>query len=104
LSDFLRSQNISPESSEDETASKLTSVEYLNSDFAGFSEFMKIHDGGCPLDDCSWKTNTDVADGVEIPNSLLLGPWTDEMVKHLFWIIKSGAVIDWLNSTSGEVS
>jgi len=96
---FLKSQSISPE-----TASELTSVEYLNNDFAGFSQFLKIRDGGRPFDDCSWAGNTDVADDVEIPNSLLLGPWTDEMIKQLFWLIKSGAEIGWLYSTSGEVA
>jgi hypothetical protein len=100
----LKSQNVSSDGLEDETASKLTAMEYFNNDFAGFSKFTRKRDGGAPWEDCSWNVNTDVADGVEIPNSLLLGPWTDEMIKHLFWIKKSGASIDWLNSTSGEVS
>jgi len=52
----------------------------------------------------SWDTYMDVEDGVEIPPSLLTGPWTEEMVKYLFWMVKSGARLEWLTSTSGEVS
>jgi hypothetical protein len=104
LPDFLKSQNASPDGRKDEVASNLTAEEYFNKDFAGFSEFTHRRNGGWSWEDCSWYVNTDVADGVEIPNSLLLGPWNDEMIKHLFWIRKSGASIDWLNSTSGEVS
>jgi hypothetical protein len=40
---------------------------------------------------------------VEIPDYLLGGPWTREMEKQLFWIAQSGAGIDWVASTKGEV-
>lgn len=46
----------------------------------------------------------DIADGVEIPESLLLGPWSEDMVKHLFWMVKSGARVYFTDSISGEVS
>ncbi|KAI1007845.1 hypothetical protein K3495_g380 [Podosphaera aphanis] len=42
--------------------------------------------------------------GVQIPNRLLQGPWSDEDVKYLFWIIKSGARVGQLDSTSREVA
>jgi len=40
---------------------------------------------------------------VEIPESLLLGPWSEEQIKLLFWLVKSGVRVDWRDSTSGEV-
>jgi hypothetical protein len=52
---------------------------------------------------CNWDFNRDLAEGVEIPSSLLLGPWTEDNIKLLFWLIRAGARIDWVNSTSGEV-
>lgn len=52
----------------------------------------------------SWVTYVDVASNVEIPQSLLLGPWTEEMTRHLYWLVKGGAQFDWLTSTTGEVS
>jgi hypothetical protein len=51
-----------------------------------------------------WHVSKDVHEDVEIGVSLLLGPWTESKIKKLFWIVKAGARIDWLNSTSGEVS
>jgi len=51
----------------------------------------------------NWDVNRDLVMGVEIPSSLLLGPWTEDNIKLLFWLIKAGARIDWVNSTSGEV-
>lgn len=47
--------------------------------------------------------NTDLATGVEIPHALLRGPWTDETVRYLYWMLISGARIDWRHSTNGEV-
>ena len=44
-----------------------------------------------------------VARGTEIPHTLLMGPWDEEAVKFLFWLVMGGARIDWLASTSGEV-
>ncbi|KAI9730145.1 MAG: magnesium ion transporter [Claussenomyces sp. TS43310] len=45
-----------------------------------------------------------IRSATEIPESLLKGPWTTEMVKHLFWFARAGAQVDWLDSTSGEVA
>ena len=38
-----------------------------------------------------------------MPDSLLRGPWTDEMLKHFLWLARAGASIDGRSSTSGEV-
>lgn len=78
--------------------------EYFEIDFAGFSDFAEDVDGPPVWHTCNWERNTDVSDGIEIPSGLLAGPWTDDMIKHLFWLVKSGAEIDWVNSTLGEVS
>jgi hypothetical protein len=39
----------------------------------------------------------------DIPESLLQGPWTPDMVEYLFWLIRAEARIHWIKSTSGEV-
>ena len=54
--------------------------------------------------DFYWTTYLDVASTFEIPQSLLLGPWTEDMTRMLFWLVKGGAKFNWLTSTSGEVS
>ena len=40
---------------------------------------------------------------LDIPESLLQGPWTPCMVEYLFWLIRADAKIRWTESTSGEV-
>lgn len=45
-----------------------------------------------------------VAEGTQIPTSLLMGPWSEEALEYLFWFVNAGARIDWVSSTSGEVS
>lgn len=52
-----------------------------------------------------WTTfkDTDLAADIEIPHTLLRGPWTERTVQYLYWMLKSGARINWRNSTSGEV-
>lgn len=91
--------------SEDGISPEVTTTEYFNDDFTSFSEFVQEPDGGDIWESCSWHTDKDVASGVEIPESLLHGPWDEAKIKFLFWIVKlGGATIDWLNSTSGEVA
>ncbi|RAL65989.1 hypothetical protein DID88_005650 [Monilinia fructigena] len=40
----------------------------------------------------------------EIPHKLLMGPWNEEAVRFLFWLVMGGVRIDWLTSTSGEAA
>lgn len=40
---------------------------------------------------------------VEIPTSLLKAPWTDEKLKHLFYLYRANAEIETHKSTAGEV-
>lgn len=49
-------------------------------------------------------TYVNVAKGTEIPHTLLMGPWNEEAIRFLFWLVMGGARIDWLTSTSGEVN
>lgn len=56
-----------------------------------------------PFEDATY-IHTSLADGVEIPESLLLGPWDDEMVKHLYWFYEGHGKVDSVHSTHGEVS
>lgn len=44
-----------------------------------------------------------VALGCEIPHSLLLGPWTEEMLRHLYWFIQGLAAVATIHSTGAEV-
>ena len=43
-------------------------------------------------------------DECRIPDKLLHGPWTDAKCDFLEVVIRSGASVDWVNSTSGEVA
>lgn len=82
--------------------SGLSAVKYFNIDFEDFSTLVQAPDGDFLWDEYSWDVGKDVKNSVEVPEKLLLGPWTEEMVKHLFWLIKAGARVDFL-TTSGEV-
>lgn len=82
----------------------LTPPKYFEEDFASFSSYVQVRKNK-DLDVIHhWASYIDVANDLEIPQSLLLGPWTEEMTRLLFWLVKGGARFDWLNSTSGEVS
>jgi hypothetical protein len=75
-------------------------VDCFNKDFDLFSDFclrQALHITVC------YKETADVETGVEIPESLLLGPWTEDQLKELFWLVKGGARINWRTSTGGEV-
>lgn len=96
--------NPSPDSAQTAMPNELTAHEYFERDFRGFSRLAAQRDGNWPLKCCIWSLDSDLADDVEIPNSLLLGPWSEELIKYLFWAVKSGARVHWLKSTSGEVS
>ncbi|KAI6249060.1 hypothetical protein HI914_02759 [Erysiphe necator] len=78
--------------------------EYLEHDFKGFIEITSLRDQIPNKHELCWETGCEVAKGVEIPKSLLSGPWSDEDIKHLFWTIKSGAELSWLNSIAGEMA
>jgi hypothetical protein len=83
---------------------QLTAQEYFEKDFKEFSIFAAQRDGPWIWEHCSWDLNYDVERDTEIPSSLLLGPWTEESIRSLFWATKAGARIDFIQSTSGEVS
>lgn len=82
---------------------KLTPAKYLDEDFEAFSSDVRGENVDSDFKR-HWTTYVDVANGLEIPESLLLGPWTEEMVRYLYWLVRGGAELNWLTSTSGEVS
>lgn len=78
-------------------------TEIFEDDFTDFNRFMSEFVPHFYEFQISWSTLVDIAKGTEIPKRFLLGPWTGNMIKHLYWLVKSGAQVDWLTSTSGEV-
>jgi magnesium transporter len=86
----------------DRVERKLTPAKYFEEDFAAFSSYLLRPDGNGDVAH-HWTTYVNVADGLEIPQSLLLGPWIEETTRYLYWLVKGGARLDWLTSTSGEV-
>ncbi|TGO75120.1 hypothetical protein BELL_0233g00100 [Botrytis elliptica] len=101
-----------------------SAAELLDNDFAKYcNAFQRLdisHTTGAsePLDltlsslvekreqifDLGIRNYANVARGTEIPHTLLMGPWDEEAVKFLFWLVMGGARIDWLASTSGEAA
>ncbi|OBT79833.1 hypothetical protein VF21_01598 [Pseudogymnoascus sp. 05NY08] len=51
-----------------------------------------------------WKIPLKIHPQTEIPESLLRGPWSPDMVMYLFWLTRAGARIDYSASTNGEVA
>lgn len=84
-----------------------TVVERFNEDFEAFLDAAKDPKQENLRQNCivNYSYNVkDIALTVEIPHSLLLGPWTEGKTRYLYWLIKSGATLNWLTSTSGEVN
>ena len=50
-----------------------------------------------------WEAPLGIHPHTEIPESLLKGPWSPDMVEYLFWLTRAGARIDYSASTNGEV-
>lgn len=51
-----------------------------------------------------WPSPLRIHPKAEIPESLLRGPWSEDMTMYLFWLIRAGAGIDYSASTNGEAS
>ncbi|KAI9056147.1 hypothetical protein LZ554_001075 [Drepanopeziza brunnea f. sp. 'monogermtubi'] len=81
----------------------ITQEEYLNIDYTAFENTISSStDDNWPS--TSWTTHSHLSPSVEIPHTLLLGPFTPPSLRHLFYLIKSGAKLSWHSSTSGEVA
>ncbi|CAL3964067.1 unnamed protein product [Diplocarpon coronariae] len=102
---FLKSSNPAETGSNRDATprSTLSEAEFLDRDFTGFLTYISAPDGPWPWAIISWATYPSLR-GVEIPHSLLLGPWPPSALKHLFHLVKSGATLSWLTSTSGEAA
>lgn len=88
---------------EERLKSNTSPAKYFEEDFTAFSNYVERQIENRTSLVYSWSTYIDFAGGLEIPRSLLLGPWTEEMIRYLYWMLKGGAQVDWLASTSGEV-
>jgi hypothetical protein len=77
---------------------------HFDDDFEAFSTLVQSKDFDRIIESSSGETYLGLADGAEIPHGLLLGPWTEESTKYLFWLVKSGAKLEWVKSINGEVS
>ncbi|KAK4695013.1 hypothetical protein P7C71_g2660, partial [Lecanoromycetidae sp. Uapishka_2] len=53
---------------------------------------------------CSMWRILGAAEGCQIPEKLLHGPWTDEKCEFLEVLVRADAEVDWVGSTSGEVA
>ncbi|KAM3075877.1 magnesium ion transporter [Clarireedia jacksonii] len=84
----------------------------LDNNFAEYSEFMKKAKEESSMELLNINLyhrpflllSLDVAEGTQIPISLLMGPWDEDALKYLFWFVQAGAKIDWVSSTSGEAA
>jgi hypothetical protein len=70
--------------------------------FDDFSQFVEV--SKAKYERWHWSGLLFVHPYVEIPDSLLQGPWTEEMMLHLYWMIRASATIRWEESTSSEVA
>ena len=82
---------------------RVTIPNHFEEDFAAFSSALQSFEDDLPLVR-DLTTYSDVAQSLEIPQNLLTGPWTEDMTKFLYWLVKGGAKLCWLTSTTGEVS
>jgi len=95
-----------PQSMEEDPGIRLTRKEpssFFDEDFSTFSNIVQNNDASF-LENTSWDTYKEVEDEVDFPDTLLLGPWTEDMIRYLYWLVKSGARLEWLANNSGEVS
>ena len=69
-------------------------------DFEEFSNYFSSFPSNDKLSNARYMH---VASETEIPQSLLSGPWTEDMIRHLFWLVKAGAQINSTSSITGEV-
>ncbi|CZT47755.1 uncharacterized protein RSE6_08357 [Rhynchosporium secalis] len=84
---------------------RLTPSEYLETDYADFLSFTSSSpDGPWPWHTISWRSYTDLSPTLEIPHTLLCPTFTPSSLKYLFHLLRHGARISWLSSTSGEVA
>ncbi|KAG4436707.1 hypothetical protein IFR05_007821 [Cadophora sp. M221] len=83
---------------------RLTPSEHHTADFAAFHSFISQPDGPWPWHTITWSSYNEFSPKLEIPHSLLSPPFTPHTLAYLFHLLKSGARISWLSSTSGEVA
>ncbi|CCU74413.1 hypothetical protein BGHDH14_bghG000309000001001 [Blumeria hordei DH14] len=75
---------------------------FFDKEFESFRAITRLRENIPRWKDLCWDRNSIVSSGAEIPDSLLLGPWSEEMLKKLFFIIRLGASIENWYSNKGE--
>lgn len=66
---------------------------------------MAIDEGEDYMRLCNWDKYVDIHYRTEIPGRLLTGPWTEDDIRLLFWLVRGGASIQFgEESTTAEVS
>lgn len=88
----------------------VSAAELLENDFVKYcyvlermTQASNLHEEVQHLRNMSIPTYVNLPRDTEIPHTLLMGPWDEEAVRFLFWLVMGGVRIDWLTSTSGEV-
>ncbi|KAB8294966.1 hypothetical protein EYC80_006919 [Monilinia laxa] len=89
----------------------VSAVELFENDFAKYRYVLgsmmqasNLHEEVQHLRNMSIPTYINLPRDTEIPHTLLMGPWDEEAVRFLFWLVMGGVRIDWLTSTSGEAA
>lgn len=93
------------------TSQKVTSYDseynHFEADYAEFLHLTQLGESGEEImfirPPFRWETPLGIHPQTEIPESLLRGPWSPDMVMYLFWLTRAGVSIDYSASTSGEV-
>ncbi|PVH84895.1 hypothetical protein DL98DRAFT_60773 [Cadophora sp. DSE1049] len=83
---------------------RLTPREFHDLDYDLFLSFLSAPDGPSPWPLITWSSHPSLSPQIEIPHSLLTPAFTPTSLQHLFHLLKSGARVSWLTSTSGEVA
>ncbi|EPQ63400.1 BgtA-21264 [Blumeria graminis f. sp. tritici] len=77
---------------------------FFDKQFESFRAITRLRENIPEWKDLCWDRSEIVSSEVEIPDRLLLGPWSEEMLKELFCIIRFGASVDSWYSDKGETS
>jgi len=101
---FWRDDRRIPEAPHDQALFQKTTKRDFDEEFARFSNIVERESEESLRRHYNFSTYKDVDPRTEIPNSLLLGPWTADMTRYLFWLVRGGARIQWTDSTGGEVA
>ncbi|KAL3422303.1 hypothetical protein PVAG01_06459 [Phlyctema vagabunda] len=86
-------------------ADRTTSLQELfEKDYIQFCQAVELDEDSI-ASAANWDKYNDIHYRTEIPGNLLAGPWTEEMVRKLFWLVRGGASVQrTIESTSTEAA